>query len=498
MPDLFDRPHPGQNLPEFTVSGLSAKIRRALEESFDRIRVRGEVGRVFHARSGHLYFDIKDDRNVLACTVWKSQVPGLSVLPEEGLEVVVTGKVTAYGAQSKYNMNVDGIAVAGQGALLAMLERRRKKLAAEGLFDRDRKPPLPFLPQVIGVVTSPRGAVIRDILHRLRNRFPRQVLVWPVAVQGPACAAEVARAIGGFNRMSPDGAISRPDLLIVARGGGSVEDLWGFNEEIVVRAAADSSIPVISAVGHESDTTLIDHAVSLRAPTPTAAAEMAVPVRLDLLAGVESSGARLLLAMGTSLDRRAQRLRDLSRAMPGAAALLDRPRRDLDRLVFALPSGLNRRFQFFRWSIDQTAARLRPTLIDRDLERKRADLDRLASALPIGTGRGIRVYRGALDQVAMRLRPALIASDLRRRQGELDRLAHRLCLAAVTRISHWRARFDAVGRMHETLGYKSTLRRGYAVARQDGGVVTSSEVARDAQCLELEFHDGRVDVVPTP
>ena len=222
MSDLLDDPVPGQNTPEYTVSEISGEVKKTLEGSFGRIRVRGEVGRVFKARSGHIYYDIKDDRNVLACTTWKGQIAGLSVVPEEGLEVVVTGRLTAFGAQSKYNLNVDEVAVAGQGALMALLEKRKKQLEAEGLFAPERKKPLPYLPQIIGVVTSPSGAVIRDILHRLRDRFPRKVLIWPVAVQGANCAPEVARAIEGFNKLTPGGALPRPDLIIVARGGGSI------------------------------------------------------------------------------------------------------------------------------------------------------------------------------------------------------------------------------------------------------------------------------------
>ncbi|MEC7258087.1 MAG: exodeoxyribonuclease VII large subunit, partial [Pseudomonadota bacterium] len=312
MTDLLDDPAPGANTPEFSVSEVSGAVKRTLEGEFGRIRVRGEVGRVFRARSGHLYYDIKDDRNVLACTTWKGQISQLSVEPEEGLEVVVTGRLTAFGAQSKYNLNVEEVTVAGQGALMALLEKRKKQLAAEGLFDAARKRPLPFLPEIIGVVTSPSGAVIRDILHRLRDRFPRKVLIWPVAVQGANCAPEVARAIAGFNALTPGGALPRPDLIIVARGGGSVEDLWGFNEEIVARAAAASEIPLISAVGHETDTTLIDFVSDKRAPTPTAAAELAVPVRLDLLAWVEAQGARLTRAAGNATTQRRQRLADLA------------------------------------------------------------------------------------------------------------------------------------------------------------------------------------------
>ncbi|RZV99778.1 MAG: exodeoxyribonuclease VII large subunit, partial [Rhodobacteraceae bacterium] len=278
--DLFEDT-PGDNTPEFSVSEIAGTVRKLLESEMGWVRVRGEVGRVVLARSGHLYFDLKDDKSVLSCMTWKGQVPGLELMPEEGMEVVVEGKMTASGFSSKFGLNAQRIAVAGEGALMAMLEKRKKKLAAEGLFDEARKKPLPYLPEIIGVVTSPQGAVIRDILHRLRDRFPRKVLIWPVAVQGEACAPEVTRAIEGFNRLTPGGALPRPDVLIVARGGGSIEDLWGFNEEIVARAAAASDIPLISAVGHETDTTLIDYAADRRAPTPTAAAEMAVPVRRD-------------------------------------------------------------------------------------------------------------------------------------------------------------------------------------------------------------------------
>ncbi|MGC9420140.1 MAG: exodeoxyribonuclease VII large subunit, partial [Rhodovulum sp.] len=292
MSDLIDDDGPGGNAPEFTVSEISGAVKRTIEGAFTHVRVRGEVGRVSRPRSGHVYLDLKDDRNVLASVIWKGVAGRLATQPEEGMEVVATGRLTTFGGQSRYQMVIEDIAPAGVGALMAMLEKRKAALAAEGLFAAERKQALPYLPGVIGVVTSPSGAVIRDILHRLRDRFPRKVLIWPVAVQGAACAPEVARAIRGFNALTPGGALPRPDLLIVARGGGSLEDLWGFNEEIVVRAAAESRIPLISAVGHETDTTLIDFAADRRAPTPTAAAEMAVPVRLELLAWVDGQEAR--------------------------------------------------------------------------------------------------------------------------------------------------------------------------------------------------------------
>ena len=451
MSDLLDDgpTEAGGNAPEFTVSEISGAVKKTIEGAFGRVRVRGEVGRVFKARSGHLYYDVKDDRNVLACTTWKGQAARLSVQPEEGLEVIVTGKLTAFGAQSKYNLNVEEVEVAGEGALMAMLEKRKKALAAEGLFDEARKQRLPYLPEVIGVVTSPSGAVIRDILHRLRDRFPRKVLIWPVAVQGAACAPEVARAIEGFNALTPGGALPRPDLLIVARGGGSIEDLWGFNEEIVARAAAASQIPLISAVGHETDTTLIDYVSDLRAPTPTAAAEHAVPVRLELMAWVDEQGARLTRAMGQGVMQRGQRLRDLSRALPQAEALLDGPRQRLDRLADRLPGALRKVTDARRVQLAQTSAGLRPHVLSARLAPQR---DRVAAA-------GAR----------------------------LDR-------AFGAAVEAQRRRLDALERMRQTLGYTETLRRGYAVVRGDGDVVTSKAAAGKAGALEIEFADGTLAV----
>ncbi|WP_313353318.1 exodeoxyribonuclease VII large subunit, partial [Paracoccus sp. (in: a-proteobacteria)] len=312
--ELFEDTAPS-NIHEFTVSEISGAVKRVLEGEFGRVRVRGEIGRVSRPSSGHLYFDLKDDRAVISAVTWKGQAARLSTRPEEGIEVIATGRLTTFPGQSKYQLIVEEIEPAGAGALMMMLEKRRKALAAEGLFDESRKRPLPYLPGVIGVVTSPSGAVIRDILHRLRDRFPTHVLIWPVAVQGEGCAHQVTAAIQGFNALPKDGPVPRPDLIIVARGGGSLEDLWGFNEEAVVRAAADSQIPLISAVGHETDTTLIDFASDRRAPTPTAAAEMAVPVRAELAARVTEIQARMMRAAQTRSQRQRQRLTDLGRAL---------------------------------------------------------------------------------------------------------------------------------------------------------------------------------------
>lgn len=472
MSDLFDDPAPGQNAPEFTVSELSGEVKRTLEGSFGRIRVKGEVGRVFKARSGHLYYDIKDDKSVLACTTWKGQVAGLSVVPEEGLEVVVTGRLTAFGAQSKYNMNVDEVAVAGQGALMALLEKRKKQLESEGLFSDARKKPLPYLPQFIGVVTSPSGAVIRDILHRLRDRFPRKVLVWPVAVQGQNCAGEVAGAINGFNQMTPGGALPRPDLIIVARGGGAIEDLWGFNEEVVARAAADSAIPLISAVGHETDTTLIDYVSDKRAPTPTAAAELAVPVRLDLLGWTAEQGARLSRAAGNAVQMRRQRLNDLSRALPRPEILLETPRQRLDRVADRLPSALISGVQRRRVVLSERAASLRPATLRGLVAGRQDKLRNLSSRLTV--------------------RP--LERDIAQKKERIAVLAQRIEAAQMGRVDRQRQLLSANARQLEILSYKATLERGYAVVRSSDGIVTSRTAAANADALRIEFADGEFEV----
>ncbi|WP_122074114.1 exodeoxyribonuclease VII large subunit [Pseudophaeobacter sp. EL27] len=472
MSDLFDDPTPGQNAPEFSVSEISGEVKRTLEGTFGRIRVRGEVGRVFKARSGHLYYDIKDDRSVLACTTWKGQISSLSVVPEEGLEVVVTGRLTAFGAQSKYNMNVDEVAVAGQGALMALLEKRKKQLEAEGLFAPERKKSLPYLPHIIGVVTSPSGAVIRDILHRLRERFPRKVLVWPVAVQGPNCAPEVAHAIEGFNKMTPGGALPRPDLIIVARGGGAIEDLWGFNEEVVARAAAASDIPLISAVGHETDTTLIDFVSDRRAPTPTAAAELAVPVRLELMAWVEDQGARLLRGTSQVVQQRRQRLNDLSRAMPRAESLLETPRQRLDQASYNLPRALMTAVQQRQVSLSRASAGLRPATL-RSLVQRR---------------------RGQFETAIAKLSPYPIAREVTRQKADLEKLNARMVAAQSVRIARQNQQLEAAGRQLDILSYKATLSRGYAVVRSGSEVITTQVQAAKAPSLSIEFADGTLDL----
>ena len=331
----------GTNAAEYSVSELSGALRRTVEDAFGNVRVRGEISgyRGAHA-SGHAYFTLKDDRARLDAVVWRATFAKLAFRPEEGLEVIAIGRLTTYPGSSKYQIVIDDLKPAGAGALMALLNERRLKLEAEGLFDTARKRALPFMPRVIGIVTSPTGAVIRDICHRIADRFPVHLLVWPVRVQGETSGAEVAAAIEGFNAIQPGGKVPRPDLIIVARGGGSLEDLWGFNDEAVVRAAAASAIPLVSAVGHETDWTLIDHAADRRAPTPTGAAEMAVPVRAELMAQVAALHARLRAGISRQLQQERRALMALARAMPGADMLLATPRRRLDDLAVGLERGL--------------------------------------------------------------------------------------------------------------------------------------------------------------
>jgi exodeoxyribonuclease VII large subunit len=491
--DLLDDPQPGSNTPEFTVGEIAGAVKKLVESELGWVRVKGEVGRVVLARSGHLYFDLKDDRNVLSCMTWKGQVPGLGVMPEEGMEVVAEGRMTASGFQSKFSLNAQNIAVAGEGALMALLEKRKKALAAEGLFDPARKKPLPYLPDIIGVVTSPQGAVIRDILHRLRDRFPRKVLIWPVAVQGQACAPEVARAIEGFNKLSVGGAMPRPDLLIVARGGGSLEDLWGFNEEIVARAAAGSDIPLISAVGHETDTTLIDFVSDQRAPTPTAAAEMAVPVRLDLLAWTSEADARLERALVTTVERRKQRLRDLSRALPAPERLLETAQQRLDasdRLGPALLSSVAQR----RARLTEVSAGLRPQVLRASLAQRWDKVQRDAARLGPTLQRAVQTHRKELTQQTRRFRPEVLQRDVAQRRERLDQRITALAADGRQRLDRLTARLDSLDRLRQTLGYEATLQRGYAVVRGDGDVVTTSKAAKKASALEIQFADGRLSV----
>jgi exodeoxyribonuclease VII large subunit len=491
MDNLFED-GPLDNTPEFSVSEISGAVKKAIEGGFSYVRVRGEVGRVSRPASGHIYMDLKDDRAVLSGVIWKGRAQALAHRPEEGMEVIATGKLTTFPGQSKYQMIIEDIVPAGAGALMAMLEKRKAVLAAEGLFAPERKKPLPYLPEIIGVVTSPSGAVIRDILHRLRDRFPRKVLVWPVAVQGQKCAPEVAAAIDGFNALTPGGVLPRPDLIIVARGGGSLEDLWGFNEEIVARAAARSEIPLISAVGHETDTTLIDFVSDVRAPTPTAAAELAVPVRMELIAWADQQGARLSRALTTGVAQRQQRVRDLGRALPQVEALVEGPRQRLDYLGERLPAALREAAAKKRLQMSEAA--LRPGILARRLSEDRRRLDALAERLVPALERRTRDGRQTLAQTSRGLRPEILLMRIDRQSERLDGLLRRLSDRASRQQAERAARLEVLDRLRETLGYVETLKRGYAVVRGDGAVVTGKTAAQNAKLLEIEFADGRIAV----
>lgn len=474
--ELFEDPEPGSNAPEFTVSEISGAVKRVVEGEFAHVRVRGEVGRVSRPASGHIYLDLKDERAVLAGVVWKGSARKLEIRPEEGMEVIATGRLTTFPGNSRYQIVIEHMAPAGMGALMAMLEKRRAALQAEGLFDPGRKRPLPFLPEVIGVVTSPSGAVIRDILHRLADRFPRRVLLWPVPVQGEKCAPAVAAAIRGFNALPERGALPRPDVIIVARGGGSVEDLWGFNEEIVVRAAAESKIPLISAVGHETDTTLINHAADRRAPTPTAAAEMAVPVRLELVATVAALEDRRQGALARDLMLRGQRLRDLARALPRPEMLVAERAQRLDGLALRLPRALVALSRDRRLRLSGGAAgRFAPALLSHAINR----------------------HRQRLMRAELGLRPQGIAALMERRRERLETRAERFARASAQSVATLRARFTALERALSTLGPASVLSRGFAIVRDgEGAVLTRAATAGGASALEIEFADGRLRAVP--
>jgi len=468
------------NTPEYSVSEIAGALKRTVETAFGQVRVRGELSGFRRHASGHWYGAIKDDRAVIDLVMFKGHAASLSFRPEDGLEVVITGKLTTYPGRSKYQITVERMAPAGVGALLAQIEARRLKLAAEGLFDADRKKPLPYIPRVIGVVTSPTGAVIRDILHRLADRFPRPVLVWPVAVQGEASAAQVAAAVRGFNALARGGPIPRPDLLIVARGGGSIEDLAAFNEEIVIRAVAESRIPVISAVGHETDTTLIDFAADWRAPTPTAAAERAVPVLADLRSTVTTLGARLDRAAARLVAQRRERADAVARRLPPTRTLLALPEQRADELFDRLPRGLRASAGFWRGRAASAGAALRPALIARQRDTAATRLAGAATGLA-REARGVATRQAArLDTKAARLRPMLMTMVSARAM----------------------ARLGEAGRLLGSLGPDQVLKRGYAlVLSPDGTLVGSAATARAQSRLTIRFADGdtavTTDMPPT-
>lgn len=439
------------NAHEYSVSQISGAVKNLVENEFGHVRVRGEVGRLSRPASGHIYFDLKDEKSVISAVSWKGVISRWKFMPEQGDEIIVTGRLTTFPGQSKYQIIVENVEPAGVGALMAKLERLRKKLAGEGLFDEKQKQALPYLPKTIGVITSPSGAVIRDIIHRLEDRFPTDVIIWPVRVQGETCASEVAAAIKGFNELKVGDKIKRPDLIIVARGGGSMEDLWGFNEEEVVRAVADSEIVIISAIGHETDTTLIDYAADKRAPTPTGAAEIAVPVRVDLIAYIDDLALRQKNAIRRFLQALHDRVRAVFAGLPRPADLLSIARQRLDFAVERLASGLLR-------SKNQKALLL------------------------------------------AKISPRLSSSVLKRQKNELsdrlENLAKNMSKAMELNLKEKKHNLLGFEKLLNSLSYNSILKRGFAIVSDGNGkIVKSAKMLKANDGLKIKFSDGNVNVV---
>jgi exodeoxyribonuclease VII large subunit len=488
------------NAPEFTVSELSSALKRTVEDAYGHVRVRGEISgfRGPHS-SGHCYFALKDESAKIEAVIWKGVHGRMRFKPQEGLEVIATGKLTTYPGSSKYQIVIEALEPAGIGALMALMEERKRRLSAEGLFDAARKQLLPWLPEVIGVVTSPTGAVIRDILHRLEDRFPRRVLVWPVRVQGEGSAEQIAAAIRGFNALPKGGKIPRPDLLIVARGGGSLEDLWSFNEEIVVRATADSMIPLISAVGHETDITLIDFAADKRAPTPTAAAEMAVPVRAELFVEVAALARRTMLCWQRGHESRRNELRAAVRALPGLSELLAIPRQRLDSAAASLPRGLkaNTHAHFRRFA--QTSARLTVRVLRGQVAQAKHRLAVSGERMTHSARSLLRTRRDRFAGLEIRLKASKLSNAQAQRQTiardreRVLRLVERARRALATTTQRLQARVAHSGQLLGALSYRSVLTRGFALVRDEQGhaVHAAASVGPGAR-LDLEFADGRV------
>jgi len=483
------------NAHEFTVSEVSQAVKRTVEDTFGHVRVRGEISgyRGRHS-SGHAYFTLKDEGASIDAVIWKGNFARLTFKPEEGLEVIATGRLTTYPRSSKYQIVIEQIEPAGAGALMALLEERRKKLLAEGLFAPERKRELPYLPNVIGVVTSPTGSVIRDILHRLDDRFPSHVLVWPVRVQGDTSATEIANAVRGFNAFAPDGPIPRPDLLIVARGGGSIEDLWGFNEEIVVRAVAESTIPVISAVGHETDITLIDYAADRRAPTPTGAAEMAVPVRSELIAYVDDLGVRQRNATRRIAVNLKDRLRAAGAGLPRGYDLTATQRQRLDMAATRLASALNAARHAKAMDLGKTAGRFGPALLERRTEQARALLDRHAArARHLAEARVSRA-RLIFSRAEPSLRQQLLRGLIDTGQGRTENAGSRLAPAAGRLIVECRNRLDLQAKLLGSVSYQRVLARGFALVKDaDGNLVRQADAVKPGDALLIELADGQID-----
>ena len=480
---MLEEPKPSSNVPEFSVSDLAFSLKRTLEETYGRVRVRGELSRVSIPRSGHLYTSLKDDKSVIDAVCWKGMLSRLSVKPEEGLEVICTGTITTYPASSKYQLKIETMELAGEGALLKMLEERKKKLAAEGLFAPERKKNLPFLPKKIGVVTSPTGAVIRDIIHRLNDRFPRHVMVWPVKVQGEGADNEIANAISGFNALPSN---QQPDLIIVARGGGSLEDLMAFNAENVVRATAASHIPLISAVGHETDTTLIDYASDLREPTPTGAAELAVPVRLNLVAQVMDDEKRLINAAGRLIADKKHKTESLSARLGDPARLLELKTQRLDHTSDKLENNFHKNLQHRKEKLSEASVRLiHPAQL---IDKKRSMLENASTRTDAAFKHFIMKKHNLVTHRSSGLQKPNVKLD--KCQTALNHHIEKLENASKRHIENFEKNLKRAEEKLELLSFKNVLNRGYVVVRDENGVpVTDPSKLSNGNNIDLEFRN---------
>jgi exodeoxyribonuclease VII large subunit len=491
------------NVQAYSVSELAFALKRTLEDAYGFVRLRGELSKVTHHGNGHVYLTIKDERAAIDGVVWKGSVRGLSVRPEQGLEVIVTGKITTYPAGSRYQIVIDSMEAAGVGALLAQLERLKARLAAEGLFEASRKRALPVMPAVVGVITSPTGAVIRDILHRIRDRWPCRVIVWPVVVQGDSAAAQVAAAIKGFCDLPVDGPLPRPDVLIVARGGGSVEDLWAFNDETLARAVVAADIPIISAVGHETDTTLIDFVSDRRAPTPTAAAEMATPVLAELRAAVGDLTARLHRSGGRTVEDRRGRVENAKRALDRVPDLVEMAAQRFNLAASRLGAGLERNVAAHRHQLVRTTARLTPSLLQRPQVALGERLVGVSGRLAAGLERNVAAHRRELERTAGRLTPALVHRPREVQAQRLESVAARLTPAMERALVRTAERLTSLSKLHASVDPSRPLERGFArVHRADGSLVRSAASLASGEGVELKFHDGArgavIDGTPAP
>ncbi len=482
---MTEKTAPQSNIPEFSVSELAFSLKRTLEDTYGRVRIRGELSRISIPKSGHMYSNLKDENAVIDVVCWKGVLAKLSIKPEEGMEVICTGKVSTYPGNSRYQLIIETMELAGEGALLKMLEERKKKLATEGLFAPEKKQPIPFLPDRIGVVTSPTGAVIRDILHRLNDRFPRHVMVWPVKVQGEGADIEVTNAINGFNALPDD---QKPHTLIVARGGGSLEDLMAFNEENVVRAAAASTIPLISAVGHETDTTLIDYAADLRAPTPTGAAEMAVPVRMNLIAQVAEDEKRLISGMNRMLSERKHQLEAYSAKLGEPSRLLDTKTQTIDRLGESLEHVLKHIITNKQNAYAQEALKL--THPSQLIEKKQTQLETHTTKIQSAFRHTLMTKSNRLTKESGKLvEPKAI---IKHAHANLDRWTEQLSQTQKRTLENLDRKLDQNAQKLELLSFENVLKRGYVVVRDENNKpVADPTNLTGGQDIHLQFRENK-------